>query len=274
MSDFSLDHYLHRIGYSGERTNTLPVLAALQRAHAQAIAFEDLDPWLGRPLSLDAASVERKLVHEGRGGFCFEQNLLFATALRALGFTVLDLAARVGWNLPENATRPRTHRVLLVTIGVTRYLADVGFGGHTLTAPLRLDRRSPQSTPHGPARVQYTDGLYTTQVEIGGEWRELYRFDLQPQLAVDYEMACWYVCHHPASIFRTQLIAARALPDGRLALRDRTLTFYGLDGRVDSQELGTAAELREALQKRFGLSLDGVDGLDAALARCAAGPPG
>lgn len=267
MSDLSLDHYLHRIGYAGERSNTLAVLAAVQRAHAQAIPFENLDPWLGRPLALDVPSLERKLVHQRRGGFCFEHNLLLAAALRALGFTVLELAARVRWNAPDDTPRPRTHMLLLVTIGVTRYLADVGFGGHTLTAPLRLDRRSPQTTPHGPARLNHADGLYTAQVEVHGEWRDLYRFDQQPQLHVDYEMACFYLCQHPQSMFRSTLVAARALPDGRLALRDRQLTFYGLDGRVESQELDSADALREVLAKRFGVQLEGVEGLDEAIAQ-------
>ena len=51
----------------------------------QVIAFENLDPLLKRPVKLDAASLEAKLVKGGRGGYCFEQNLLFGHVLRALG---------------------------------------------------------------------------------------------------------------------------------------------------------------------------------------------
>jgi N-hydroxyarylamine O-acetyltransferase len=255
---FDLDTYLYRIGYRGERQNNYDMLAAVQRGQASTIAFENLDPWLRRPVALDIGAVYRKLVQDGRGGFCFEHNLLLGHALRALGFTVLDLAARVRWNIPDDQPRPRTHMVLVVTIGVQRYLVDTGFGGHTLTAPLRMDRRSPQVTPHGAARLQYEGGLYTPQVEVQGEWRPLYTFDLQPQRAPDYEMACWYLCNHPSSIFRGQLMAARPLADGRLALRNRELTFYGLDGRVESETLPTAASVCDVLSSRFGIRLDGI----------------
>jgi N-hydroxyarylamine O-acetyltransferase len=255
---FDLDAYLHRIGFSGERQNTLDTLAAVQRGQAMSIAFENIDPWLRRPVALDSASVQRKLVQDGRGGFCFEHNLLLGQALRALGFSVMDLAARVRWNVPDDQPRPRTHMLLVVTIGVQRYLVDSGFGGHTLTAPLRMDRRSPQMTPHGPVRLQHEGGLYTPQVQVQGEWRPLYTFDLQPQRAADYAMACWYLCNHPASIFRTQLMAARPLPDGRLALRHRDLSFHRLDGGVQTETLPSAEAVCEALATRFGIRLDGL----------------
>src|SRR5471032_2344964 len=95
-----LDAYFARIGYDGPRMATLETLRALHRLQPQVIAFENLDPLLGRPVRLDASSLEQKLVHGGRGGYCFEQNLLFAHALRAIGFKVTELAARVLWNVP------------------------------------------------------------------------------------------------------------------------------------------------------------------------------
>jgi len=49
---------------------------------------------LKRRIHLDAGSLERKLVAEKRGGYCFEQNGLFAAALRSLGFDVTGLAAQ------------------------------------------------------------------------------------------------------------------------------------------------------------------------------------
>jgi N-hydroxyarylamine O-acetyltransferase len=268
VSGFDLDHYLHRIGFHGSRSNTLETLAAVQHGHAASIPFENLDPWLGRPVALDIESLQQKLVRGGRGGFCFEQNLLLSAALRALGFSVMELAARVRWNVPPGPPRPRTHMLLVVTIGVQRYVVDAGFGGHTVTAPLRLDRRSPQRTPHGPVRLQHADALYTPEVEVAGQWRPLYSFDLQQQALADYELSCWYLCHHPASLFRTQLVAARPLADGRLALRERDLTFYGLDGRVESQVLQTPEAVLDVLRTRFGVSLDGLEpALSAALER-------
>ncbi|HSW03651.1 arylamine N-acetyltransferase family protein [Aquabacterium sp.] len=275
MTDFDLDAYCQRIAYAGPRTISLDTLSAVHRAHASAIAFENLDPLLGRPVRLDLASLQHKLVSERRGGFCYEQNLLLGAGLRAMGFTVADLAARVHWNIPVEITRPRTHMLLTVNVAAQRYIVDAGFGGHTLTAPLRMDRRVPQRTPHGPMRLLYSEGLYALQAEVGGpaerEWRALYSFDQQPQLVSDFEMACWYLCHHPESVFHSTLLAARPVADGgRIALRGHVFTRYRLDGTAEVQMLDSGAALREVLQRQFGLQLEGVAGLDEKLEAVAA----
>jgi N-hydroxyarylamine O-acetyltransferase len=148
-----LDAYFRRIGYAGGREPTLDTLAALHLRHVQAIAFENLNPLLGWPVALDLASLERKLVHGGRGGYCFEQNLLFGHVLGTLGFRVTGLAARVQWNRPEDALRALTHQLLRVDLADGPYIADVGFGGQTLTGPLRLEPGLEQTTPHEPFRL-------------------------------------------------------------------------------------------------------------------------
>ena len=208
-----------------------------------------------------------KLVRSQRRGFCYEHNALLGTALRALGFSVTDLAARVLWNMPAEMIRPRTHMLLVVELGGHQYIVDAGFGGMTLTAPLRLDTNTPQATPHGPFRLHPTPIDRVLQAEVAGEWKPVYRFDLQPQQRSDYEMASWYLCNHPDSVFRQVLMAARPGPAGRHVLRDRQLTRHRLEGGDETQTLATSAELRQALQGTFGIDLSAVSGLDERLAR-------
>ncbi len=88
---------------------------------------------LGRPVRIDLASVQRKLVAGGRGGYCYEHNLLFRSVLEVLGFR--SYAGRVLWGRDGTSMPPRTHMMLLVELDHMRYLADVGFGGMTLSAP-------------------------------------------------------------------------------------------------------------------------------------------
>ncbi len=95
-----LDAYFQRIGYDGERTPTLATLRAIHARHATMIPFENLSPLLRQPVRLDLSSLQDKLIHQGRGGYCFEHNLLLRAALLALGFQVRGLAARVRWNVP------------------------------------------------------------------------------------------------------------------------------------------------------------------------------
>jgi N-hydroxyarylamine O-acetyltransferase len=271
FSRFGLDAYFARIGYDGERAPTMATLSAIVSAHTTYIPFENLDPLFARDVRLDLPSLEAKLVAGGRGGYCFEHNHLLRAALEALGFRTTGLAARVVWNAaPGSPVPPRTHMLVRVEVDGEPYLGDVGFGGNTPTAPLRLAVGDPQTTPHGRYRLVHLadhDGDLVEQVELDGEWRSLYRFDLVAQHPADYEVMNHYTATHPASRFRTSLVGARATADGRWALFNRQLTFYGLDGTVKRRVLHDASELRDVLEHDLLVSVPAHADLAAALDR-------
>lgn len=274
----NLDSYFDRIGFTGARTATLETLQALHLAHAQSIAFENLNPLMNWAVPLDLPALEEKLVRSGRGGYCFEQNALFYTVLRELGFEVDRLAARVLWNAPEDAIRPRSHMLLRVRIAGEDHVADVGFGGQTLTGPLRLITDVEQSTPHEPFRIVRAAPMSATHVPafgddlalqswVGSAWKTLYRFDLQPQCDPDYEVANYYISTNPASHFRSTLMAALPFPGGRYGLANNQLTVHRLGGSPERRRLRSVEEVRETLQTVFGLTLPPAAELDPALGR-------
>jgi N-hydroxyarylamine O-acetyltransferase len=276
---FDLDAYLARVGHAGDRAPTLDTLRAVHLAHAQSIPFENLDPLLRRPVPLDAESLQAKLVRGGRGGWCFEQNGLFRHALTAMGFRTTALVGRVLWNLPApppGGVTSRSHMALLVHLDEGDHLADVGFGGVTLTTPLRLVPHEAQPTSHEPFRLMPLDGSagreLVLEARVRDEWRPLYRFDLQPQHTLDYEVASWYLCTHPRSHFLANLIAARTRPGVRHGLRNNVFTTHRVGGASESRTLGTAAEIRDALETTFGITLPESPELEPALARAAATP--
>ena len=266
-----LDAYLARIGHTGGRAPTLDTLRAIHRRHVVAIAFENLDPLIGRTPSLDVDALQAKLVRGGRGGWCYEHNLLLRHALTALGYRTTGLAARVLWNAPADApARPRSHMLLLVHLDDADggpHVADVGFGGMTLTAPLRLDPDVAQATPHGTFRLgRAGDEELTLEVRRDDVWAPLYRFGLHAQEPVDYEVMNWYLANHPQSHFLTTLMVARPLPDGRrLALRDGVLTMHHIDGRTERRVLDDAGVLRATLVEAFGLMLPDDGALEPTL---------
>lgn len=263
-----LDAYFHRIGYRGECTPTLNTLQALHLCHATSIPFENLSSLIKQPVLLDLKSLQQKLIDQKRGGYCFEQNLLFRSVLLALGFQVTNLAARVLWNLPDGTITPRSHMLLQVEIEGQAYIVDVGFGGLTLTAPLVLLSDLEQDTPHEPFRLvatDPTDHTYTMQVKLGEAWKSLYRFDLQAQQFPDYEVSNWYVSTHPNSLFVTSLIAAKPTSEHRYALRNNQLTVHSLNGETEQRVLNTVPDLRATLEHEFQIRLPEVAGLDDAL---------
>jgi N-hydroxyarylamine O-acetyltransferase len=251
QDDFNLAAYFERIGYDGPKTARLETLCAIHRLHPQAIAFENLNPLLGWPVLLDTRSLQQKLVTQRRGGYCYEHNLLLKAALETIGFKVVGLAARVLWNNAADAIRPRTHMLLQVDIEDEMWIADVGFGGLTQTAPLRLVEHTPQTTPHEPFRLMRIDGDYAVQAEVRGDWRTLYRFDLQQQVLPDYELTSWYLSNHPQSHFVRRLIAARTEPGRRYALLDNELAVHLTGGETVRRKMQSAAELQRALSETF-----------------------
>lgn len=263
-----LDAYFRRIDYSGAREPALATLRELHLKHPLAIPFENLDPLARRPVLLDEHALQRKLVAQRRGGYCFEQNLLFARVLTALGFEPVALVARVVWDRGDDGARPRTHMLLLVEVEEGRYIADVGFGGLTLTGPLALDSTAAQSTPHETFRIVPEGEAYAVEAEVAGATKTLYRFDLQPQRAIDIEVVNHFVATHASSPFLQSLMAARAAPDGRYALRDNRLTIRRA-GEVRQQVLRSGPELERVLTDVFGIDVPDLPELRAAFERIA-----
>lgn len=250
-----IDAYCARIGYSGPREPSLAALREIVAAHTAAIAFENLDVLLKRPIRLDPASLYAKLVHARRGGYCFEQNLLLLDVLTRFGFRATGLAARVQWGRPPGSVGPRTHMLLRVDLAEGPHLADVGFGGLTPTAPLALAPGPEQATPHESFRLVVADGEFDLEAKLGGNWASLYRFSLQPQLPVDYEVANWFTATHPQSLFVNHLIASRASAGRRHALFNNRHTVRGHDGGSERKLLPDAAALRSVLDCDFGIAL-------------------
>jgi N-hydroxyarylamine O-acetyltransferase len=266
-SPIGLEAYFARIGFEGRAAPDEATLRALHARHAEAIPFENLDAFLGEPVRLDPASLHEKLVARRRGGWCFEHNLLFAQVLESIGFPVRRLAARVRWNVPPGVVTPRSHMLLEVDIGAATWIADVGFGGQSLTAPLRLAPHAEQETPHEAFRLVPEGGAFVLQTHVEGEWRALYAFERHVQQLADYEMSNWYLAHHPQSQFVAGVIAARAAPGLRHALRHARYAIHHRDGRTEKRVIASVEEIRRVLEEDLRIPLPAHPALDAKLAR-------
>jgi N-hydroxyarylamine O-acetyltransferase len=261
-----LDAYFKRIHYGGDARPTLAALERIHALHAEHIPFEALSPFLGEPVALDIESLRGKLVESGRGGWCFEQNILFAHVLEEIGFEVTRLAARVRWNVPAGTITARSHMLLQVGIDGAEYLADVGFGGQTQTAPLRMEAGTEQLTPHEPYRLSAAGNGYILESKIGGTWQALYAFELHEQQLADYEVSNWYLCTHPRSQFVSGIVAARAEPGRRHALRNTRYAVHTPDGKTQARFITDVGEYKALLGGPFAIRLPEAPQLDAKIA--------
>jgi N-hydroxyarylamine O-acetyltransferase len=251
-TDFPLDAYLERIGYSGSTAPDEQTLEALQRAQLATIPFENFDILLGRSISLAPAALVEKLIERPRGGYCFELNGLFLLALGAIGFVARPLLARV--HLRGGATG-RTHELLLVELAGQSWIADVGFGGPALRAPVPLELDVPRSQ-HGETFRLVDAGMFGTMLQKQGAdgWRDLYSFELGAVIQADIELAHHFTSTHPHSRFTTTRIAAIHHADGRTTLEDRRLRR--ISEEADREDLlAEGPAYLEALSKHFGIDL-------------------
>lgn len=248
--------YLARIGWQGPLAPDAATLAALQEAHLQTVPFENLDIARGRPLSLDEGALFDKIVRRRRGGFCYELNGLFSGLLRALGYPVTLLAARV--TTESGGLGPEFDHLALLVPLETRYLVDVGFG-QSSRRPLRLDERSPQFDGRRAYRVVPpaaggVDWVLEEQ-DREGVWRLQYVFTLGPRRIEDFFDMCGYHQTSPESPFTRRRFCTRATPDGRVTVTNNRL-LISANGARSERELAGEAEIRAALREHFGVELD------------------
>ncbi|MGW7430179.1 arylamine N-acetyltransferase family protein [Streptomyces sp. NPDC054861] len=251
-----LDAYLARIGFTGPRTTTADTLHRVLRGHMSAIAFENLDIALGRPVSLDLGRIQDKLVRAGRGGYCYENNLLLAAALDRLGFPVTRLLARIRQG--ETRRRFRTHTVLLVRADDRVWLADAGYGYSGLMEALPLEDGATSTVADWTWRLVAEGPDWVVRIPEGDGWFDMYSFRQEPQFRIDFEAAHYLSSTRPGSPFVGQLVAQKETEKERRLLRDKTLELRYADGRVEQREL-SAAETVCALDELFGIELTDED---------------
>jgi N-hydroxyarylamine O-acetyltransferase len=243
MAAERLPAYFERIGLDAPPPVTTEGLAMLLAAHRRSIAFENLDVRLGRGIRIDGDSVFDKLVTRRRGGYCFEQNRLLADMLRALGFAVRPLLARVRLGAPEDVVPMRSHVTLLVTLDGRDWIAEGGFGGSDLPAlPLEdgAAATSPDGASHRLRRVGERGSLSGEWlIERAGahgatdgraapheDWQAQYSFDLAQVAPDDLEQANHWTSTRPATRFTSLHIASIVLANGFASLTDRALTVH------------------------------------------------
>lgn len=254
-SVFDFEGFCARIGYNGPRNVSVSTLKALHHAFVHKVPFENLDIHLGKPLSLKPTDLFAKIVSNKRGGYCYEVNSFFAMALRAFGFQLHGLLARVLYGFAD--TRPRSHQALLVNVDGEPWLADVGFGSCCLREPLRLI--SGVIHDQGPDRFRLRkdgDLTYVLEALLVGRWQDLYSFTLEPFELVDFEPFNYWNSTSPDVRWTKQKVCSLPTQDGRIVAVDWEFKSYNQGGsstvKGESDE-----EYRRLLREFFQLEISG-----------------
>ncbi len=249
-----LSSYALRIGFSGSFELTFDTLSRIQMGHSTHIPFENLDVLRDLPILLDEESLQKKLIVDRRGGYCFEQNGLLLAVLRQIGFDAKPLSGRVRLGVDRSFLPTRTHLFVKVDLNGKTWLMDGGVGGASLTAPIRFCLDVEQSTPHDQRRVVHEDNLYYHQLLMDGAWTDVYEFTGEEMPLIDRELASWWTSTSPKSKFKQGLFCALARPNGeRVGLLNETFTHRRGAEILRRFEIENLDHLHEILSQEFGL---------------------
>ena len=255
--------------------STLLALRALHQHQLARVPFENLSLHysLHKTIDLNPDALYEKIVTNGRGGYCMENNCFFGTVLRSLGYKVYDAGARV--HEGDGKYTAWSHMVNIVTLANgRRYVVDVGFGNNGPTKPLLLENGHKENSfpPASMRLVQETipqttipdDRLWIYQHRSSptSEWESMYSFTETEFLPRDYEVMNFWTSQNRKSWFTYRIMCVKQLMDRNSHELMGTLILTG--GQVKMRVGETTEHLRvcktehhrvDALETIFGIRL-------------------
>src|SRR5436853_4681002 len=252
-----LDAYFDRIGWGGPTRPDYETLARLLGAHMMRIPFESLDVLLGRPVRLELEPLQRKLVLNHRGGYCFEHATLFAGVLEQLGFVPVRHTARVILLVPRHAA-PRTHMVLTVPTPEGTFILDPGLGGLAPRVPVPLVDGAQARAGHEVHWMTRDGNQWMLRTRSGEKAVDCWVSPLERDNLVDFDVGNHYTATHPVSPFVNRIMMRALTPAGRVTVMNRDVTVWNGD-ESRSYQLADRAELRGLLIEYFGFDLPEVE---------------
>jgi len=259
----------------------LSYLRQLQKHHLISVPFENLSlhysPYRGVALHTDA--LFRKIVGQGRGGYCMELNAAFGALLRSLKYIVYSTGARVhdgrefgGWD----------HMLNIVSIGDSRYVVDVGFGSNYVpTQPLRLiqDKSGVQNVAPASVRLIWKDiegslnlyqklWVYQHRISDDSDFKDMYCFTDTEFRPRDFEVMNFWTSTSPQVIFTQKLICNKMILGDEVGKEKEivgTMTLMSdLKRRVGAksehlQEFTSEEQRLKALEEHFNITLSPVE---------------
>lgn len=271
LTDSQRNAYLEKLGLESALAPTRENLDRLIYAHQTTIPFSTVEMHRAQKTpNLATDAIYRKVVIEGKGGYCFELNKLFQELLNSLGYDARPVVCRAVRGRSERM--PINHRGTLVALEEGDFSADVGFGGPMPAGALQLivgveqgirgesycaeplgqswwaiDRFSSRA-PEGSAGAcadgragSVHDRSRQTELELCTATMEDIDFESLNRL-----------CSQPGSLFRDHEVVNMRTEDGYRGYRDGVLTLRQGDD-VTVSEPSTDEERNRVLRDCFGL---------------------
>lgn len=255
LNNQQLDEYLAKLGLQRERPDRA-FLDKLLARHIEQITFSALAVPLGRYYSLHINDIFKRLVQDGIGGYCYEQNGLLQAALEALDYRVIAVMAKVVFRFDDPfVDRALTHRSALVDFEGQWWLADAGFSQMSPGIALPLDGTEINGYRVIEARA---DDWHLQQKQALG-WKTLFRFSLRVCSPLEIEMGHLWSSKHPSATFVNNVMVSRIFADKRIMLNNLNFQIWQEQQLLEDASINSLDEMQSLLTKEFNLYLNDVD---------------
>ncbi len=249
-----IDAYLSRllIGADHGLGPTIESLRLLQKRHLLNVPFENLDIHWKRPIVLEPKRLFEKIIIDRHGGFCYELNGVFNELLRDLGFQTRLVSARVFGG--ERGFGPEfDHAAIIVTVGRSEYLADVGFGDFA-AEPLQLFTDIEQHDREGVFMIRRNpDGAFEVARMVSGSWVPEYRFDPLGRDLSEFAEMCDFQQFSAESHFTKGKVCSILTDGGRKTLTD-TKYIVTRNGEKTEEQVASDDRFDEILMREFRIA--------------------
>lgn len=250
----NVNNYFNRIGIAGFGNPDISNLKLLHKKHLLHIPFENLDIRSGKEIVLSSDALEKKILDEKRGGYCYELNGMFYILLKSLGYKVKMISARVnngkgGWGAEYD------HLAIVTEIDGREFLTDVGFGDNFFE-PLEIVVGKVQKDRRGYFKIEKHDNEYLVLMKSGDGivFSGDYIFTLYERKWNEFQGMNKYHQTSPESHFTQGRICSIATDDGRISLSDSKLTVTK-NGEKVVTEIADENDFKSKLFDIFGISL-------------------
>ncbi|BCL27589.1 arylamine N-acetyltransferase [Streptomyces aurantiacus] len=248
LTEQTVSAYLDRISADTPKRLDLAALRHLHERHVLSVPFDSLDYHSGDEIYLDERVID-KIVHQRRGGGCYELNAAFYLLLQSLGFEVTVHQGRIRFG--SRATPPYHHMMLTVAVDGVRWIADIGFGKGS-RHPLLVDSDDLHEDAHGVFSTRRVDHR-SVEVSRGGVPQ--YVFSEEPTELSDFAQTMWWYRTFPGSPFLQNIFCSLPLENGWVSLRDDELTLTSGKQKT-TEKLADDDAVVAAYRKWFGMKLD------------------
>lgn len=250
-----VDAYLQRLAVGREEILDKSYLDALIYAHQCKIVFENLDVCrTHKPISLEIGDIFRKVIGNGRGGYCFELNALFTQLLKDLGYAAYPCMSRIVRG--KDFIPPILHRGIIVSLEDEMYFCDVGYGGPMPPGAVLIEDGHSAKIHGEHFHMRRRDSYWwiLSRTTSSGEREDVLEFYTMPQENVDFITLNEYCSRNEASVFTQRCYVNVRTPSGNKSIVGDTFTIVE-NGRTTEQTITSVEGCDQILRSQFGLHM-------------------